>query len=132
MQLETRQAQLFMQVYNQWSSRDSVKAFARIRYGDFEWTDLEDFMEKYGPGNPDAFADQLTMNHFFDGLGVLVKKGLIDISLVRDLFSQRIIWFWERNKDTFYELRIFTGDPTQYYHIEYLYHELKKLEIIVP
>jgi hypothetical protein len=54
-----------------------------------------------------------------------VKKGLIDISLVEDLFSQRIIWHYDRYKSVFKEARIMADDPTQYDHIEYLYHEMK-------
>jgi hypothetical protein len=35
---------------------------------------------------------QLTL--FFEGVGVLVQKDLINIDLVERLFSDRIIWFW--------------------------------------
>ena len=60
-------------------------------------------------------------------LGVIVQKGLIDISLVEDLFSQRIIWLWEnKHQHLINDIRKLTDDPTQYDHIEYLYRELKK------
>jgi hypothetical protein len=66
------------------------------------------------------------IGHFFEGLGVLVKKGLIDISLIEDLFSQRIIWYWENiASTTVEELVKFTDDPKKYDHIEHLYHEMK-------
>ncbi len=29
---------------------------------------------------------------FFEGIGVLVKKGLIDVELIEDLLANRIIW----------------------------------------
>jgi len=69
----------------------------------------------------------MTLNAFFEGLGVFVKKGLIDIELVEDLFSQRIIWLWENlQKPTIMDTRKGTDDPTQYNSFEYLYNEMKK------
>jgi hypothetical protein len=74
----------------------------------------------------DWFPDYGTLLTFFEGLGILVKKGLIDISLVEDLLANRIIWFWETHMEpTIDTTRTFTRDPTQYDHIEYLYHEMK-------
>ena len=68
----------------------------------------------------------MTIWAFFEGIGVLVKRGLIDVALVEDLLSHRIIWFWENvlspNID---QIRKLTNDPTQYDHIEYLYHEMR-------
>ena len=113
--LETRQAQLFAQVYNRWSQRNTVKAYGVVRYK-HKWTDLKDWLSKYGADvDPEAYADAMTLNAFFEGLGVLVKKGLIDIELVEDLFSQRIIWYWEEmHQRAIHDIREFTKDPTQY------------------
>lgn len=125
--LETRQAQLFAQVYNRWSQRDTVKAYGVVRYK-HKWTDLKDWLSKYGADvDPEAYADAMTLNSFFEGLGVLVKKGLIDIELVEDLFSQRIIWYWEEmHLKSIHDVREFTNDPTQYDSIEYLYNVMKQ------
>ena len=126
-ELETRQAQLFMQVYNRWSQRDTVKAYGVVRYK-HKWTDLKDWFSKYGADvDPEAYAYTMTLNTFFEGLGVLVKKDLIDIDLVEDLFSQRIIWYWEQNQQPVIgDIRKFTKDPTQYDSIEYLYNVMKQ------
>ena len=43
----------------------------------------------------ESYADELTLAVFIECIGVLVKKDLIDIELVEDLLSQRIIRFWE-------------------------------------
>jgi hypothetical protein len=68
----------------------------------------------------------MTLNTFFEGVGVLVKKGLIDIELVEDLLSQRIIWYWEHMMGPRIDyVRKAMDDPTQYDSIEYLYHEMK-------
>jgi hypothetical protein len=88
---------------------------------------LEDWLQQYGPSaNSEAYADYMTTYAFFEGGGVLVKKGLIDIELVEDLFSQRIIWVWETLlQPKINDVRTSTNDPTQYDSIEYLYHEMK-------
>jgi hypothetical protein len=68
----------------------------------------------------------MTLNTFFEGVGVLVKKGLIDIELVEDLLSQRIIWYWQHMMGPRIDyVRKAMDDPTQYDSIEYLYHEMK-------
>lgn len=132
--LETRQAQLFTQIYDWWRSRDGVKAYANYRYKYsrlVQQMGFEEFQKGYtlvgDEGNIETHADQGTLLHFFEGIGVLVKKSLIDVELVEDLLSQRIIWFWEQILGPNIEyVRKITDDPTQYDSIEYLYHEMKR------
>jgi hypothetical protein len=51
---------------------------------------------------------------------------LIDVTLVEDLLSQRVVWYWEHVVGPMVdEIRQFTNDSTQYDHVEYLYHEMK-------
>ena len=69
----------------------------------------------------------MTLNAFFEGVGVFMKKGLIDIELVEDLFSQLIIWYWETViKPMIMDTRVYTDDPTQYDSFEYLYNLMKQ------
>ena len=85
--------------------------------------------------NLEAYIDHMSLFTFFEGIGVLVKKGLIDVELVEDLFSRRIIWFWDncmepringiRRVDRF---RQSTNDPTQYDSWEYLYNLMRQRE----
>jgi hypothetical protein len=126
-----------MQIYNWWRSRDGVKAYGNHRYKNFETVQnigaqefLMKIQEGIRTGDKDAledYADELTLAVFIEGVGVLVKKDLIDIELVEDLLSQRIIWIWEhgfgQNVDY---IRKQANDPTQYDHVEYLYHTLKQ------
>jgi hypothetical protein len=130
--LETRQAQLFTQINSWWRTRDAVKAYGNVRYvysqEYLKTKDFDDFLSKYHINvDPEAYADQMTLWAFLEGIGVLVKRRLIDIDMVKDLLSERIVWFWENlfapNID---QIRKLTDDPTQYDHIEYLYHEMKR------
>jgi hypothetical protein len=97
--LETRQAQLYMQVYNRWNSREMSNAYQQVRYVyqiEYEGLSYDEVRSKFGPKvNPEAAANIFMLGTFFEGLGVLVKKGLIDITLIEDLLSQRVIWWYE-------------------------------------
>jgi hypothetical protein len=131
--LETRQAQLFTQIYDWWRSRDGAKAYGSYRYKYVEavqkmgYQDFgKDLLDQVRTGDFEAYADQFSLMTFLEGIGVLVKKGLVDIELVEDLLSQRVIWIWEQGLGPNVEIiRKEANDPTQYDHIEYLYHELK-------
>jgi hypothetical protein len=84
------------------------------------------YARAYGPAiNPDDYANYAILITFFEGLGVLVAKELIDISLVEDILSQSVIWYWDHIKPIAFEARRRLNDPTQYDHFEYLYHEMK-------
>jgi len=126
--LETRQAQLFMQIYNAWSSTDVTKSYGFLRYQhpDKEGEELFNFC--ITPYVPENFMAIHCLNQYFEGIAVLVETGLLDIKLVENLFSRRIIWFWERMETMFTFVRKRLDDPTQYDSIERLYHELKKRE----
>ncbi len=41
--------------------------------------------EKYGPSNPEVFQSFDALSPYFEGTGVLVRKGLLDPSSVADL-----------------------------------------------
>jgi hypothetical protein len=78
--LETRQVQLFMQVYNRWNSRDITKSYGAIRYKytSQEWIEYLDQLFQNQSHDPDLdleyYADHQILGTFFEGLGILVKK----------------------------------------------------------
>jgi hypothetical protein len=126
--LETRQAQLFMQIYNRWTAKDMTTAYGLTRFQyTKEWDTPEEAFEKFiYDFNAEVYSNLQILHNFYEGLGVLVKKKLIDIELVEDLFSKRIMWHWIRNKPAFLHARKELDDPTQYDGIEYLYNIMKQ------
>ncbi len=82
--LETRQAQLFMGLYETYRSPQFRKQWTTIL--NQEYTDFDDFWEKYGlENNPDAWANWQSVASFFHGMGILVKKGLVEPNLLDEL-----------------------------------------------
>jgi hypothetical protein len=126
-ELETRQAQLFMQLYDHYYDRDTMKDESEIIY-QWKWKDFEDFWEKYGVfTNVEAFTKFDSWATYIKGVGVLVKRRLIDPDLVYDLMGTSIILLWEKYGSVIKEIRkrIY---PHAYEWCEELYNEMKKRE----
>ena len=126
--LETRQAQLFMQIYNRWSDPQFAEQYglARYKYGGQDPEKL--LLASMGSGeqyDAEIFVAYHSLFQFFEGVSVLVHKRLIDLDLVDDLLSQRIVWFWEQLGPFITNRRTFHKDPTRYMNIEQLYHVMK-------
>jgi len=132
MQLETRQAQLFMQAYNTFIDREFQRSFQDIVF-QHEWDDYDDFWEKYGPAtNSEESSKRASVFSYFEGLGVFVEQNLIDIELVSRLGSQNIILCWEKYSPLWEEYTKRTGSPYTYEYMEWLYNELKTKRHKIP
>ena len=68
----------------------------------------------------------LTLAQHFEGISILVQKGLIDIDLVERLLCGRIIWYWNVSEHFAKYTREKVGDPMMYKGIESIATELKK------
>jgi len=122
-QLETRQAQLFMPLFETYRNKEFRRQVREIQ--DQKWEDHNDFMEKYGPvNNPDAFSSRVAVSSYFDGIGVLLKKNLLDINMVNDLIGNSIISVWEKIGTMLIKTRERTQNPFIYNDFEYLYLEI--------
>ncbi|UCD45774.1 MAG: hypothetical protein JSV27_04620 [Candidatus Bathyarchaeota archaeon] len=127
LQLETRQAQLFMQTYDNF-----IEPTFYDKLADFltwKWDDYDDFMQKYGwDANPKAWQQSGSVVTFFEGVGVLVQKGLLDINLVGELMTRHVIGVWEKIGPISKEMRRRFNRPDHDANLEYLYDEIKKYE----
>ena len=125
--VETRQAQLFMQIYDHNYKEDFLSDENEILFH-WKWKDFDDFMEKFGPQmNVAAFNKWDSMGTYFRGVGVLVKRKLIDLNLVDELMGTSIRLHWEKSGPIIKEFRTRFW-PHAYEWFEYLYNELQKRE----
>jgi len=124
--LETRQTQLFMQLFAQYDNKDFMNDFARVAY-DIEYQSLEDWTRKYGSkANREAWASWARVGRFFDGTGILVKRGLIDVDLVIDELRELILFSWDKMKPWVYEVRVEMNSPHTWENFEYLAEEARR------
>ena len=127
-QLETRQAQLFMQIYNKWSDIE-YKTEAR-KLLQWEFTDTNDYIEKYmGPDKPEYEGPSTAINTYLEGVAVLIDRELIDVSLVDELMSGYIIQYWEKFGPVHIDLRSRLNYPHLSEWVEYLYNKIKKITV---
>jgi hypothetical protein len=126
--LETRQAQMLMNLYERWNEPRFQNTWFETTY--WEYSDYDDFMKKYyRTSNPEAYGKFMLIATFFEGIGVFVKRSLIDAALVDDMMSVYIIGFWGTFGPFIIEFRKRRIQPTYFEHVEYLYgvvHEIWK------
>ena len=122
LQLENRQAQLFMNIYSKLNSNEAIHNEFEIMKLEMktaeEYHELHDDITKYTAIN--------WYMAYFEGIGVLVRQGLVDIKLVSLMLSGNIIWFWERYRDLFLDCRVKYDWPRWMIELEYLYEQVKE------
>ena len=67
--LETRKAQLYMQIYSRLDDNEFWENYGRLVY-EYEYKGMDDFLENYSPGTKTGgYASYMSMNAFFRGIG---------------------------------------------------------------
>jgi hypothetical protein len=128
MQLETRQAQLFMQIFNRFQEVEFRNNINEIITR--EWEDYDDHVKKYGRyTNPTAQAVSASTALFFEGLGVLLKRGLLDIDIVGELMSTPVRIYWEKVSPVIMGMRDRMKREAVMESAEYLYEEMMKRDV---
>jgi hypothetical protein len=110
-----RQTDLTMRLYQHLGSREFMNSLWQITTR--EEKDYNEYVKKYGG------TELLQISVFFEGIGILVHRKLIDIDMVRDLFGEPIKLIWEKNEPILKEMH---ADACFWF--EYLYNEIKKRE----
>jgi hypothetical protein len=94
-----------------------------LEFQEWEWEDYDDWERKY-ESNIDALSLRTTLGKYYEGIGVLVKRGLIDPTLVDDLMSVAILRYWMKFEPVIVEARRRSGYPQRAEYQEYLYNEI--------
>jgi hypothetical protein len=124
--LETRQAQLFMPIYSTFYSDEFLKAFYAIM--SLTYDNYDDYVAKYSyTANPEVGRSHAKVNMYLEGIGVLVKRGLIEPSLVDDLMSSIVVSYWEKYGPYILEVRVRRNHPQNGEYVEYLYGQIKPI-----
>jgi len=118
--VRTRQTELVIGLYSTYGGKEFQEAWRELETQ--EYKNFKDYVKKYGESSME------TVGVFFEGIGVLLHRKLIDISLVDDLFSTPIKLAWEKMKPILEGARKHFNRPQIYEWFEYLYNEMKKRE----
>jgi hypothetical protein len=122
--VRTRQSDVLMRMHLAFSSKEYCDA--ALKMGNTDYKDYDDFVKKYGHpfAEGPVQSEWLMMCMFFEGIGILTKRKLVNRELVFELFG--VYLFWEKVKPMVDGLRKKMNNPHTYEWFEYLYNEEKK------
>ena len=127
MQLENRQAQLFMNIYSKLLSNEAIDN--EFILNDIEMKTADDYWRIQR--DPDKYRAMTWFMVYYEGIGVLVRENHVSIELVAQMISGNILWYWETFGDAFIDLR--SSWPRFMVELEYLYERVKEyLEEAAP
>jgi len=127
--VKTRQTDLVIRLYSTFGSKEFQEVLMKVL--DLEFKDYNGFVKKYVPStseeNPIVTATSM-VGIFFEGIGLLLHRKLIDIGLVGDLFISPVTMAWEKMKPIAEGWRKQYNRPEIFEWFEYLDNEMKKRE----
>jgi hypothetical protein len=119
-QTRLRRTDLLLRLYGTWDTLEFQEAFHRIYWADFH--DYDSFLECVdGQRHVGSYVAT-----FYDQVGALLRRNLIDYDLVDDLLGNSAIQLWERIGPVLREARLRSDDPRLYEHFEFLYEEMSR------
>ena len=124
MQLETRQAQLFMGVFNQLQNKEIQEAWNWFR-DNVTPENARDYMNPDHPDYKQSRAYMTRFSMFFEGLGTLVREELVPIRLVALMMQGMVRPYWETIREVAYEQRA-KGYDSAGSELEHLYLAMMK------
>lgn len=120
LQTKVRQTDLVIRLYTTFAGKEMRQTWEKITTR--EDMDFNAYREKFG------LSEVNEIGWFFEGVGVLLHRKLIDITVVDDLFSSPIKISWEKMKTVAEGERKQFGRPQIWEWWEYLYNEMQKRE----
>jgi len=111
------------------SSGELLQAYVKVLNLNFK--DYDDFVEKYGQPlaeKPEQMA-MMTVGNYFEAVGTLLQKKLLDLDLVWEYWGQTFLTLWQRRYKVYVEgLRKEFNQPEFADAGEYLFEEMRKKE----
>ena len=123
-QTKLRQTEMVMRLYSTFESAEFQNVYQKIMSLEFE--DYVDALKRYATNRAEISSAATSVGTFFEGIGVLVKRRLISMDLVDDLFGTMVLHTWEKFKPLVKGRREQEGDTETLQQFEYLYNEMLK------
>ena len=101
-----------------------------LKLGALEYKDYDDFVKKYGSIMSDSPASMAfhAASNYFEGVGVLLKRKLVDADIVRDYYGESVVYIWKKLEPLIKGIRKEFNMPRAWEPFEYLYNEFTKRE----
>ena len=123
-----RRTDLVMWLFSTFASEDHRTAGKKVIW--ITYKDYDDYVKKYGaPNSEEPIPTAVdTVLYFYEEVGVLLSKKLIDIDLIDQLFGYNIMLIGAKIMPIIEEGRKRLNVPRFWTNFEYLYKEMKKRE----
>ena len=118
-QTRLRRTDLLLRLYATFDTLEFQEAFHHLYWAEFR--DYDTFVE-HVKGQRHVGTYVAT---FYDQVGALLRRKLIDYDLVDDLLGNSAIQLWEKFAPAVREARV-RYDPRLYEHFEFLYEEMAR------
>jgi hypothetical protein len=110
-----RQTDLTMRLYQQLESKEFMNYWRQAITR--EKKDYNEYIKNEGA------VELLQISTYFEGVGILLHRKLLDIDMAIELFGEPIKMIWEKNEPLLKEMH-----SDKCFWFEYLYNEIKKRE----
>ena len=118
--VKTRQTDLVIRLYSTFGTEGFQEAYEKITT-----MEVKGFDDAFRKGYLPKFR---TVGSFFESIGVLLHRKLVDIGLVDDLFRESVKLVWEKAKPIMYDFRKQANLPAYGRYFENLYNEMQRRE----
>ena len=128
--LETRRLSLIENIASHVTDEEGEKRMQEL--SNYEWTDYEDFNRKYGSeNNVGASAKRYALWHDYNKIGMMLRKGLVDVEDLYMLGLWAVSLFWEKYKPIVEETRRRYAGKDYLKDMEYLAAEITKYQQLI-
>ena len=126
LQLETRQLDIYMKLKLMETDPEWMRNFFEVAA--LEWEDFYDFARKFShTENPEEAGKRFALWNYWESLGYILSRGVIDPDTVFDMFGNACINNWIKFEPIIRGFREKDGVPETWKWFEYLVDEMKKV-----
>jgi len=128
--LETRRLSLIENIASHVTDEEGEKRMQEL--SNYEWTDYADFNRKYGSeNNVGASAKRYALWHDYNKIGMMLRKGLVEVEDLYMLGLWAVSLFWEKYKPIVEETRRRYAGKDYLKDMEYLAAEITKYQQLI-
>jgi hypothetical protein len=123
---ETRQLDIYMRYQIMRTDPERNRNSSEVM--SLEWEDFDDFAKKYShTENPESAGKRFAVWEYWNGLGYILFRGVIDSETTFDMFGNGVIGHWTKFEPIIRGFRERDGRPETWKWFEYLADEMKKV-----
>jgi hypothetical protein len=122
---KSRRASIFLDFHKQ-ADQEFLEDIEEV-VGEWNWSDYEEFLAKYGPTNPKNWAKFIHVSSFFDSMGKLLEESITDAELLPEAMAAIAMIWWEKIEPIQADLAKRWRSSESLDSSEFLYKTLKRL-----